>query len=267
MRPALIAVDLDGTLLADDKSIPPTNQAAVDRAAELGIPFVIATGRPPRWLGAIDGLRGAYRLVVACNGAAIYDLPANTLVWQARMDPEVVLAAIEALRAAIPGITFGVENSFDFGCEAGSPIEQFEDWGAWSGPIAEIVATCQPIVKVLGFHKDFKSDELIQLAKPVIGDSMSLTHASMGEPFGLLELTAAGVSKATGLAQVCAGLGIPASQVAAFGDMPNDLAMLGWAGMPFIMEHSHPDVLASGFPSAGANSSGGVGATVLELLA
>ncbi|MDR1237494.1 MAG: Cof-type HAD-IIB family hydrolase [Propionibacteriaceae bacterium] len=267
MRPALIAVDLDGTLLADDKSIPAANQAAVDRANELGIPFVISTGRPPRWLSAISGLRGAYPLVVACNGAAIYNLPDDELVWQAELDSAAVLAAVDALRAVVPGIKFGVENSFNFGCEAGSPIEQFDDWGAWSGSIAEIVAACQPIVKVLGFHRELESDELIRIAKPIVGDAMSLTHASMGEPFGLLELSAAAVSKATGVAQVCAQLGIPAAQVAAFGDMPNDLSMLHWAGSPFVMANSHPDVLAAGFPQIGSNNTGSVGVKILELLA
>jgi hydroxymethylpyrimidine pyrophosphatase-like HAD family hydrolase len=49
--------------------------------------------------------------------------------------------------------------------------------------------------------------------------------------------------------------------------MPNDIEMLTWAGMPFVMENSHPDMLARGFPVVGSNNAGGVGMQILELLA
>ena len=56
----------------------------------------------------------------------------------------------------------------------------------------------------------------------------------------LLEISARGVTKATGLARFCATLGIEASEVAAIGDMPNDLSMLEWAGASYAVANAHP---------------------------
>ena len=54
-----------------------------------------------------------------------------------------------------------------------------------------------------------------------------------------------GVTKATGLAEVARYLGVDAADVVAFGDMPNDLPMLAWAGLAYAVEGAHPEVLAA----------------------
>ena len=61
----------------------------------------------------------------------------------------------------------------------------------------------------------------------------------------LLEISAPGVTKASTLALLCADLGIDAADVIAFGDMPNDLPMLGWAGTSYAMADAHPTVTAA----------------------
>ena len=60
----------------------------------------------------------------------------------------------------------------------------------------------------------------------------------------LLEISAPGVTKASTLALVAADLGIRAEEVVAFGDMPNDLPMLAWAGTSYAVANAHPSVLA-----------------------
>ena len=48
VAPRLIATDLDGTFLTTAKTVSPLNLAAAERAAQLGVPLVVATGRPVR---------------------------------------------------------------------------------------------------------------------------------------------------------------------------------------------------------------------------
>ncbi len=67
-----------------------------------------------------------------------------------------------------------------------------------------------------------------------------MTHSSFD---GLLEISAAGVTKATGLAALAEHRGIDARDVSAFGDMPNDLPMLAWAGRSYAVANAHADVL------------------------
>ena len=60
---------------------------------------------------------------------------------------------------------------------------------------------------------------------------------------GLVEISAAGVTKAAALARVCERLGVDAADVVAFGDMPNDIAMLTWVGTSYAVANAHPSVL------------------------
>ena len=71
--PELIVTDLDGTFLSPDGTVSAENAAAVKAAQEADIPVVFATGRPVRWLEVIADLPGAHPMVIASNGAVLYD--------------------------------------------------------------------------------------------------------------------------------------------------------------------------------------------------
>ena len=266
-RPQLIATDLDGTFLGPDGTAPAANLLAVRRAAQAGVPVVVVTGRPARFVNTMDELAETYPLMVTSNGAALYDQATGTLSCVHAIDPDLALATADRLRHAVPGLTFGVESGFDYGCEPDGPLDEVENWGAWTAPLPEIIERCQPIIKLLGFHPTLGSDALVARALGVVGGAVSVTHASMGEWFGMVELTAPRISKASGLEAVCRSLGVDAAGVAAFGDMPNDRPMLDWAGRPFVMANSHPSLLGAGFPVIGTNTQGAVGETILGLLA
>ena len=108
------------------------------------------------------------------------------------------------------------------------------------GPIDEIFTDAT--VKLLVRHESMDADGLLAAARDIVGELAEFTHSSLG---GLVEVSAAGVSKATTLADLCAERGIAADDVLAFGDMPNDLAMLAWAGTAYAVASAHPEVLAA----------------------
>jgi hydroxymethylpyrimidine pyrophosphatase-like HAD family hydrolase len=96
----------------------------------------------------------------------------------------------------------------------------------------------------------------------VAGGDVECTTSGGG---GLVEVSAAGVSKVDALAAFCATRGIGATEVLAFGDMPNDLGMLTWAGRGYAMTNAHPTVLAAVALRAGHQDEDGV-ARVLEAI-
>ncbi len=265
-RPRLIVTDLDGTFLGPDSRVSPTNLAAARRATALGVPFVVATGRPVRWLTVLDDLAEAHPEVIVSNGGAVFDLAARRVVRSFPLDPAVARTVTAELRSAIPGITFGFETPEGFGCEPGCPSRQRGEPGVVEGSVPELLERLGPLIKVLGFHPELASDALCDLAAAVVADRLTLTYALVAAGYGMLELTAPGVSKASTLALLCADLGIHASDVVAFGDMPNDLAMLTWAGRGFVVANAHPSLLTGGFPVVPGNEADGVGRTVLDLL-
>jgi hydroxymethylpyrimidine pyrophosphatase-like HAD family hydrolase len=108
------------------------------------------------------------------------------------------------------------------------------------------------------------SDELLARAGAAIGDVVSLTCSSRG---GLLEASAAGVSKASTLATLVADLGHGAEDVVAFGDMPNDIPMLAWSRHGVAVANAHPDVLAVADEVTSSNDDDGVAVVLERLLA
>ena len=107
------------------------------------------------------------------------------------------------------------------------------------------------------------ADELLALAVEVLDGQVAVTSSSSE---ALLEISAAGVTKASALAALAARAGIPAAEVVAFGDMPNDLPMLAWAGRAVAVANAHPEVLAVADEVTASNDEDGV-ALVLERLA
>lgn len=107
-------------------------------------------------------------------------------------------------------------------------------------------------------------DRILAAATELVGDRATITHSSS---FGLLELSAPGVTKATGLAEVAATHGIEQSEVAAIGDMPNDVPMLLWAGRSYAVADAHPAAIEAADETVGGNDEDAVAVLIESLLA
>ena len=264
--PKLIATDLDGTFLSPDESVSELNSAAVLAAQEAGITVLFATGRPIRWLEVIRGLPGAHPTVIASNGAALYDAVTDEMIDRITIDTEAALDAVERIRRAVPDARFAFESGTRFGHEphytTWAPKEG-SDPDIFAGPVETIVH--EDLVKVLVQSPGLHSDELLARVDRALADRLSATH-STSRDYGLVEISARGVDKGAMLARVCRRLGIDAEDVAAFGDMPNDLSMLTWAGQPYVVANAHPILLERGFPTVPPNTESGVGQTIRRLL-
>ncbi len=263
MTVRLIVTDLDGTFLDPVGEVSSLNRRALEFAAECGVPVVVATGRPARWLTVLDDISGVHPEVVVSNGAGVYHLSARRHTVVHGLDPQVALQVADDLREAIPGLVFALEWGEQFGCEPGLP----QDRGGWLrvGTLPELAAEPQPVLKLCAFHLGMDSDALAQLGREVIGDRLTMTPSHLGD-YGLLEISAPGVTKASGMIGLCQRLGVDAADVVAFGDMPNDLPMLAWAGQGYAIAEGHPTLLNAGFRLTEGPQDEAVGRAILELL-
>lgn len=101
--PALVACDVDGTLLDDGETVTKRTRDAVHAAVDAGTHFILATGRPPRWVRPIVDALGFAPMAVCANGAVIYD-PGTDRVMSVRTLPVDALATLaEVATRVIPG--------------------------------------------------------------------------------------------------------------------------------------------------------------------
>ncbi|MCY0935020.1 Cof-type HAD-IIB family hydrolase [Streptomyces sp. H34-S4] len=276
----LIATDLDGTLLRDDKSVSQRTVAALAAAEEAGIAVFFVTGRPARWMGVVSDHVQGHGLAICANGAAVVDLHAierhdtgrqttgREFVHVRPLPRITALKVVEVLRAAAPGTSFAVELTTGINYEPQYP-PFFQDPGANVAIAEELLhetsdGDSAPVLKVLAHHSELAPDEFLALARAAAGEYASITRSS---PTSLLEISGPGVSKASTLALCCEERGISPAEVVAFGDMPNDVEMLGWAGTSYAMGNAHPDVIAAASGRTVANNEDGVALVIERILA
>jgi hypothetical protein len=262
-RIRLIGSDLDGTFLAYDEVISDGNLAALERAEAAGIPVVFATGRPPRWMGEVARQTRHTGLAVCANGALLYDLGTEQVVSSSLLSVEIQREVARALRAEFGELAFAIEHHDGFDQDHG--YEHEYDIGATAisvRQLEDVLAT--PSIKLLVRHRELTVDDFLSRAQLLLGDAVTVTSSSTS---ALLEISAAGVTKATGLAAVADALGIAAHEVAAVGDMPNDLPMLAWAGWSFAVANAHPVVHAAADAAAASNLDDGFAEVVDRVIA
>ena len=262
----MIATDLDGTVLRSDGSVSERTVAALRAAESSGSMVVVATGRPPRWMRPVADALGHTGLAVCSNGAVVYDLHTDEVLEHTPISRDVVLAVAAAVRAAVREVTFAIETrDAGFGREASYPVApdvDLEPDGMRVGSLDELVS--DDVIKLLVRHADLDPRGLLAAAREVAGEHAELTYSSRS---GLLEISAIGVTKAASLARIADRQGIRAEDAVAFGDMPNDLPMLAWAGRGYAMANAHPDVLDAAEHLAPSNDDDGVAQIVENLLA
>lgn len=259
-RAALLATDLDGTLLRSDGTLSARTREAIAAAEETGVPTVFVTARPPRWLDdladAVGDATGGVAL--SANGAFVYHVASRTVTEVGTLAPDALRELGEVLRRAIPGIAFAVERADGMRREerfayvrerpAGDDVDEWDAIAA------------RPAGKLLAKLEGSDPDVFHQRVSEALAGRAELGFSGA---VGLAEITARGVTKASGLAAWTTQHGYARDEVWAVGDMPNDLPMLRWAGRAFAVANAHREVLASVHEVVATNDEDGV-AAILE---
>lgn len=235
----LIATDLDGTLVPNDSTVLSAYSADVlERVDRAGVPVVFVTARPLRWMEGFWPHVGTQGMAIVSNGAIAYDVHAREVVSLAGIEPGLGLDVVVALTAAVPGATFAIECLDGIRQDPHFVEPHRVPPGSPRGPLTDIWDV--PAVKLLVRHPCMDPDEMRERAVAAVGDQATATWSIAG----LVEISAKGVTKASALVELCGRLDIAPAEVVAFGDMPNDIPMLRWAGTSYAMANAHDTVLA-----------------------
>ncbi len=263
-RPLLIASDIDGTLIDSNHGVPEANRAVIADLVSDGALFVLATGRPPHWLPEVVEQLPVAPLAVCANGAVVMDTDTGEFLSTRLLDPATLLAIDEILRERLPGSGIAAER---LGADAAdrnfvaSPDYQH----AWINPeqmkVGHDDVLGQPVLKLLVRVPGMPSARMVEALRGEVDQLADVTYSTTD---GLIEFAARGVTKASALAEIAAGLGRPGAGriggpgsaagtagapagrplTVAFGDMPNDLEMLRWADHGVAMSNAIPSVHA-----------------------
>lgn len=258
-RRRLIASDLDGTLLDSRGQLSPRTLAAVDRIQRAGHVFVLATARPVRNTRPVALAFGRPPIGICGNGSIIFDFRRDRILAYHPLEQAHVRTALTTLRQRYPEVRFGAEHRLDLLLEDG-----FELPSAWSRQ-ARRVPVLDDLLDAHGFGKLIvQLDGAAQHYFGGVREALAGLEVTMsGGAF--CEVTRSGVTKAMALESVARRYGLGGAGAVAFGDMPNDLPMLAWAGTAVAVANAHPTVLAAASEVTAAHDADGVAAWLERL--
>ncbi|MFB8048423.1 MULTISPECIES: HAD family hydrolase [Streptomyces] len=259
---ALVATDLDGTLLRPDDTVSARSRAALGLAAASGARHLIVTGRPVPGIRALLADLAYTGLVVCGQGTQLYDADAGRLLRSVALDREAADTALGKIEAEVGAVFAAVDQD---GVDGVTLIEAGYRMPNPTLPAQRVGSRealwARPVIKVLVRHPELGDDALAAVARGAVGDLATVTMAGPGT----VELAPRGVDKGTGLAAAAELLGIGAERTVAFGDMPNDLPMFAGSGLRVAMGNAHPELRAAADEVTLSNAEDGV-AVVLERL-
>ena len=259
-----VAVDLDGTLLRSDQTVSGRTAAALAAVVRAGLRVVIVTARPPRTVDILAAAAGLTGSAVCSNGAILYDIDSQALDIVGPLPLDVAERAARTIAEVMPGAAFAIETGRrvlrDEAYRHMATLESARE------VVADLWLTSEECVKLLAWSPAPVTGDMLARLRDAVPEVV--VHYSGGP--GLIEISAAGVTKVSGLERLCGPWGIAADEVIAFGDMPNDLDVLRWAGTGVAVANAHPDVLAEmrarGGRITGANDDDGVAMVLEEIL-
>ncbi len=288
----VLATDLDGTLLRPDLTIGEATRSAIRDAVAAGLHVVFVTGRPPRWMRVVAQEAGHAGTAICANGAVLLDLEQEQVLQRTTIDIAAAAEVAHGLRERYgPAVHFALERvavapmartTTPFG--GGSPGE-FALESGYRGrlplpedsprlPLADLLALPDP-VKLLARLDDEgagagagegegEGAEFLDAAERLAAGRLEVTHSSSHV---LLEFGPGGVTKATALADLTAALGLERGDVVAAGDMPNDIAMLDWAGIGLAVIGGHRRARSAADHEVPGPSDDGIGLVLRAMLA
>ncbi|MEV8003708.1 MULTISPECIES: HAD family hydrolase [unclassified Streptomyces] len=259
----LVATDLDGTLLRGDDTVSERTREALAAATAAGAAHIIVTGRAVPWTRHILDDLGYEGLAVCGQGAQVYHAGEQKLLTSLTLDRQLAGLALSKIEAEVGPLHLAASRDGLEGEVLVGPGYRVQE-----GPLPYLFVDdatemwTAPLNKVYIQHPELDDDALASAARAAVGSLVDVVMAGAG----VVEILPLGLSKATGLSLAARRLGVKAADTIAFGDMPNDIPMFGWAQHGVAMANAHDDLKAVAHEITASNEDDGIAVVLEELL-
>lgn len=261
ITPRVIATDLDGTLLRSDSTLSEPTRVALRIARAAGVRVVAATARPARVIEDLFGSETLIDMAVCANGAVRYEVGSDRVVITHPLSGILARQVMAEISGLVPEAGFAVETGHRVLFEPGYHYRPtLDNHRTLVATPAEL--TAGPMVKLMVWLPARDPEAVWAALRPHLGELVECTWSAERGP---LEIAASGVSKGVALAALCREWDVDPADVVAFGDAPNDLSMLAWAGTAYAVANAHPAVLAATANHIASNDNDGVAHVLVEL--
>lgn len=273
MNIKLIAFDLDGTLLRNDKTVSERNLAILTKAAERGIHMVPATGR--LYEGMPDEIRSLpfVRYVIAVNGAQIYDAKERRILHRGELSKEETERVFAYMEDA-PAICGCYQDGK--GWMDGEEYKRIEEYAAGPKLLTTMRAVYRPmehmkekillegpdLQKIQYYFADIKKRDQVLADLTEAFSDLEITTSLPNN----IEINSSSANKGKGLLFLCEHLHIKPEECMTFGDGTNDISLILQAGAGVAMANGAPEVRSAAKYHTGTNEQDGVAEMIEKYL-
>ena len=270
----LIATDLDGTFVDDQKQFLDANIRAFEECAEQGIQMVPATGRTV--VGIPDEIRNlpGVRYAITSNGASVIDLETGQTISSSRLSVEIAVKIMEIARDSEDDIMY---DAYVDGIGYTKQIfwDNLSKYVPNQGILDLVRKTRKPVQDNIAYIKEngvpadkinmffIEEDARVRMRKTLAEIPGILVTSSLSNN---LEINAPGANKGDALLQLAEYLGIKQEETMAFGDGENDITMLRMAGIGVAMGNAESSVKAAADYVTITNNDAGVAAAIRKFV-
>ncbi len=250
--PKLIALDVDGCLVPHGGTISQRTRETLMHAQNRGMKVVLVTARPPRWVPPVVEALKFDTVAICGNGAITVNTKDFSVLDMVAIPGEAASSVVKEVKRIVPDAVFAAESIEVL--RAGPGYQDLPPGAVQREGLvpkdryATILSVDSleemldaDVYKIVSETFVLDAEEFLRQAKEVAEHLVAVTRSVAGRSY--IEFGPLGLSKAETLHQYANSLDINASEVIAFGDMPNDIEMLKWAGTGVAMGNSHEDVL------------------------
>ena len=239
---ALVALDLDGTLLRTDKRLTAHTARTIAAVMRRGVRVVLASARPPRSVREVYQHLHLDTLQINYNGALIYDPVRRRNVFHLPLTAALVKRIIGFARKMEPALAVSVEvldKWYTDRVDDDLATETARHFNPdFIGPIDAIVRT--PITKLMLLGRPKLLDPVRQAVARKFAGQIAIAVSDAH----LVQIMHPKADKGVALARIAAGYKIEPRHIMAMGDAPNDLGMLAYAGLAVTVANAWPAVRA-----------------------
>jgi Cof subfamily protein (haloacid dehalogenase superfamily) len=253
-RISAVISDVDGTLVADDKSLPEANRRAVAMLGDAGIAFALISSRPPRGMAGVIKALDVPLVFAGFNGGVI-STAEGEILEQHLLAGEVARQTADLL--ASHGVDLWVFSGQEwFLKNARSPYNAREIRTVEFLPtiVADFGPALESAGKIVGVSEDAALLGRSEAAlRAVLADRATIVRSQSY----YLDITHPLANKGAGVRSIAKQLGVPLEEVAVIGDGFNDVAMFEAGGLSIAMGNAETAVQkAANYVTGGNNNAG-----------
>lgn len=270
----ILGLDLDGTLLNDEKDICRKNIEILQKALEQGVKIVLCSGRSPdgmqRELIKL-GIKEKGQYGIGLNGGVIFETDTNRIVKKSSMKKEAVLEVIRIGRELSDEANIQLYTGENVYVERWNETTSFYEKATGSHPVVvpDLTEYADRAVKLVFFchgEIDPSLKKVNALKRKVQPQMPKGNQCVISAPY-LLEMFDEKTDKGQGMRELAAYLNVPMEETLCVGDQENDLPMLRAAGMSAVMANGAEEVKAIGdYVTKLDNNEGGVAEVVEKFI-